>query len=645
MNGQAEQTGRILVIDDNRAIHEDIRKVLSVDDEGDAALDVMEADLFGEALSKRSRRGFEIDSAYQGQEGLQLVARSLREQRPYSVAFVDVRMPPGWDGIETISHLWKEDPDLQMVICTAYSDHSWEDIVKTLGQSDRLLILKKPFDNVELLQTTHALSHKWWLHQQLQQRLRDLESLVEDRTQDLRQANQNLQAEIEERRKAEDELKHLATHDLLTDLPNRLLLHDRLEHVMARARRYRNHVALLLVDLDNFKEVNDTLGHKTGDKLLKVAADRLKRAIRQCDTVARLGGDEFVVVLDDLAEAKMASVAAGRILKAFGESFEVDGQVIRTTASIGICIYPNDCDNVEGLLKGADMAMYRIKQERKNGFCFYSPAMSSRAQEVVELREALHNAVEQEQFEVYYQPLNDIESGDVAGMEALIRWNHPQQGVISPMHFIPAAEDTGLIVPIGRWVLETACRQNMAWQQAGFPPIPIAVNVSERQLSDGALVGTVEEVLQATGLEPRYLELELTESAAMKNPERSLSVLGALYDLGVRIMIDDFGAGYSSLSRLKSLPIHGLKIDRFFVQHVVDDERDAAIVAAVVALARSLRIEMVAEGVETAEQLRFLRSIRKGHSDKPRRDRAQGYLFSRPVPAAQATELLRTRRG
>ena len=362
-------------------------------------------------------------------------------------------------------------------------------------------------------------------------------------------------------------------------------------------------------------------------------------SIREYDTGAQLGGDEFVVMLDDLAEVKNASMEAERIKKAFDDPFEPGERHVRATVSTGICAYPTDCVDIEGPIKGADMAVFRIKQEGRNGNYFNSPSVRFLAHERIELREQLHQAVEQEQFVVYYQPLFNIESGRIAGMEALVRWDHPEHGIIEPTKFIPAAEETGLIVPLGKWVLETACRQNRAWQEAGHPPVPVAVNISERQLAGGSLVDTVKEVLEATGMEPRHLELELTQSATMKNLENSVAVLSALYDMGVRIVIDDFGAGYSSLSRLSALPIHALKIDRLFFQHVVDDERDAAIVAAIFGLAQSLRIEAIAEGGETARQLEFLKTIRTEPLQRLRCEKAQGYLFSKPVPADRATKL------
>jgi len=625
MRQSQQDIQRVLIIDDNQAIHDDIRKILRSDTSASSAmLDGMEAQLFGDITEPETKRVFEIDSAYQGQEGLDKVKEALKTGRPYALAFVDVRMPPGWDGIETISYLWDVEPNLQIVICTAYSDHSWEDIVQRLGQSDRLLILKKPFD---------ALSRKWLLHWQVQQRLADLEVLVRNRTIDLQQANDKLKTEIGERRKAEDELKHLATHDSLTDLPNRILLHDRINQAIARASRFKHSIAVILLDLDHFKEVNDSLGHKSGDFLLRMASKRLLGCIRECDTVARLGGDEFVILLDDLAKPEDAGIIAQRILESFNDPIQIDNHQIPITPSLGISVYPSDCNDVENLLKSADLAMYHVKNTGRNGYHFFSPSMKTQLVEKLELKAQLKIAVEKMQFVMRYQPLFSIKNGKICGMEALMRWNHPDLGLVEPMEFISQAEESGLIIPIGNWALREACTQNKAWQNAGFIAVPIAVNISTRQLHDKGLLSTVESVLQETGLHPQFIELELTESSAMMDINSSHDVLNQLHDLGVRIIIDDFGSGFSSLSRLKSLPINGIKIDHFFIQHVVEDVRDAAIVRAIIALARSLKIEVIAEGIETKEQLAFLKDMRWDDTSELSCDKAQGFLLSKPVSA------------
>jgi diguanylate cyclase (GGDEF)-like protein len=639
--GAAAQRGRhrVLIIDDNPAIHEDIRRILTSASSADD-LDQLSADLFGDALRRVAVLPFEIDSAYQGEEGLALVERAVEEQRPYAVAFVDVRMPPGWDGIQTIGHLWRTDPCLQVVICTAYSDHSWEQIIGQLGQSDNLLILKKPFDNSEVLQVTHALARKWSLHRAVFDKMNDLEQMVNKRTRALELANEQLKLEVAERRRAEEHLKHLATHDSLTNLPNRMLMRDRLSMAIARARRQASAVALLFVDLDHFKEINDKLGHEVGDRLLTEVARRLVGTLRECDTVARMGGDEFVVVLGDLANQTAAACVTKRIAHSLAAPFTVDNHTLNVTASIGIALFPDDCGDVEQLMKCADMAMYEAKERGRNRFCFYGEGSETRTTGRVALGERLERALAHGEFELWYQPLYDLESGKISEVEALLRWRVPEDGVIRPMEFIPAVEQSGLIVPIGAWVLETACRQNRAWQDAGLPRVPVAVNVSPRQLHSPDFVKVVQRSLAASGLEPAFLEIEVTESAAMADAGQARKTLHALHDLGVRIVIDDFGAGYSSLNRLKSLPVHALKIDRFFLQDVADDARDAAIVAAIVSMAHSLGIQVIAEGVETAAQLAFLRSLKQHPPATVRCDKVQGFLFSRPVPADEAAALL-----
>ncbi len=451
-------------------------------------------------------------------------------------------------------------------------------------------------------------------------------------TQDQIVAAMAISRDITERKRTEAHLNHLANHDALTSLPNRTLLYDRLGQALIRIRWRQRLVAVLFVDLDHFKQINDTLGHSTGDLLLKAVSERLSRCVRGGDTVARLGGDEFVIVLDDVADAQDVSPIAQKILGAFVTPIQIDGRELFMTPSIGISVYPNDGEDPETLLKNADIAMYRAKEQGRNTYQHFSPTMNARSFERLALATSLRHALEREQFVVHYQPQVDLATGRITGMEALVRWHHPDWGLVAPGKFIPLAEETGLILPIGEWVLKTACAQNKAWQQAGHPPLRVAVNISARQFKRQDLVATVGRVLAATGLGAQHLELELTEGLIMDNAEYTIATLSELHRMGVWLSIDDFGVGYSSLSYLKRFPVHSLKIDQSFVRDLTTDEGNAAIVRAILTLARSLKLSVVAEAVETIEQLRFLQALSC--------DQVQGYLFSPPVSAQEATELL-----
>lgn len=636
---------RILVVDDNPAIHDDFKKILSPSTGPTPRLDSLERELFGggqvslEPPDPGTSRGFSISSALQGERAVELVAEAVARGSPFNLAFVDVRMPPGMSGIDTIARLWEIDPRLQVVVCSAYSDHTWSDIVRRLGHSDGLLVLRKPFESIEVLQLAHALTRKWSLDQALKQRLDDLELAVRARTSALEETNRALLEQIQQRSRAELDLKHLATHDPLTSVPNRMLLRERMDACLSRARRHDSHVALILLDLDHFKEVNDAYGHAAGDELLRLVAARLRECVRSSDVVARLGGDEFVLLLDDVTEPEEAAIVAQRVLRACSAPFLLSGNEVHTPPSLGIAVFPNDCSNSDDLLKCADLAMYEAKEAGRATFRFYAGAMLASSHEKLKLREELTRALERDQFRLHYQPLVELESGTVTGMEALVRWQHPELGLVSPIKFIPAAERSGLIAKLGTWVLRTACAQLAEWRRTGAE-LSVAVNVSAREVQAPDFVDIVTEALAAAGLAPAQLELELTESVALKDPEKSADVLGRLHRLGVRLAIDDFGSGYSSLMRLRQMPISVLKIDRFFVQDIVSSPRDAAIVAAVVAMAHSLGLKVVAEGVETREQLEALRSLKADLDQKTTCDLIQGYLLSKPLPVTEATALL-----
>ena len=439
-----------------------------------------------------------------------------------------------------------------------------------------------------------------------------------------------------ERKLAEDRIQFMANHDALTGLPNRALLNDRLSQALLHAQRYDRWVTVLFVDLDNFKLVNDSLGHNAGDELLKIIANRMVQRVRTTDTVVRLGGDEFVIVLNDQPKsADVISAEAQKILAAIAEPVRLEGHDLRVTSSLGVATYPRGGTDVDALLANADAAMYRAKEVGRDNFQVYAPEMNAKVHEKLLLQEELRNAVARSEFVLHYQPQVDLRTGRVFAVEALVRWNHPRLGVMPPIAFISKAESSGLIVPIGDWVLREACRQNKAWHDAGLPPIVVGVNVSARQFREKDLVAGVASALKDSGLEAKYLELEVTESLIMHNVDLAVETMKALQGLGVQLSIDDFGTGYSSLSSLKAFPVARLKIDRSFVRDLPHDESGKAVATAVIALGQKLNLRVIAEGVETDEQLAFLRDNNC--------DEMQGYLFSKPVPPAEIEDLIKRR--
>jgi diguanylate cyclase (GGDEF)-like protein/PAS domain S-box-containing protein len=439
--------------------------------------------------------------------------------------------------------------------------------------------------------------------------------------------------DISERKIYEARIEYLADHDALTSLANRNLLADRISQAMAHARRNGLLVALLFLDLDRFKSVNDSFGHSLGDALLIEIAERLKQVVRQGDTVARQGGDEFILLLTDIVKPQDVTVVARKIFQTFSAPIIIRGHELFVTVSIGATLYPTDGEDIQTLLRNADIAMYRAKEENGNAFQFYSRDMSIRALERAELESALRRALERKEFELFYQPKVDAATSRIIGAEALIRWNHPDMGLVSPTRFIPMAEEIGLIVPIGDWVLHTACAQNKAWQDAGLPKISVSINLSARQFNEEGLVESVAHALHSMDLQACHLELELTESMVMNSADHFITKLKDLENLGVQLSIDDFGTGYSSLSYLKRFPLHHLKIDQSFVRDIATDADDAAITSTVISLGHSLNLKVIAEGVETEEQVAFLRDH---HCDE-----MQGYYFSKPLPASEFAHLLR----
>lgn len=437
-------------------------------------------------------------------------------------------------------------------------------------------------------------------------------------------------------RENEKHLEFLAHHDSLTGLPNRLLLNDRLRHAMANASRTRQRIALLFIDLDRFKNINDSLGHELGDELLKEVAKRLHGSLREPDTLARMGGDEFVVILERIKSPQEVSMVARKLLECFTRSFLLDGHEVFTTASIGICLYPDDGTEVKDLMKSADVAMYRAKASGQNNYQFYKSEMNARTHDRLLLENGLRKALDEDQFQLYYQPQLNITTGQLIGMEALLRWQPPGERMVMPGEFIPLCEETGLILPISDWVFRAACLQLRHWQEQGLDPIRLAVNISALQFNQPTFLDTIDCIVAETGVDPAFLELELTESATMDNIEMTVEVLNKLKRRGFNLSIDDFGTGYSSLNYLQRLPINKLKIDRSFLRNVDVDNDNASIATSVIALAHSMRMEVLAEGVETVEQVRFL----VDHGCQL----GQGFLYSRPVTAEQMEKIIRAQK-
>jgi diguanylate cyclase len=654
---------RILIVDDNRSIHEDFGKILGLSRGGRADLDALEAELFGAAEDEPASEGFELDSAYQGDEALEKVKAALECDKPYALLFVDVRMPPGLDGIETTARLLEQDPEVGIVICSAYSDHSWEEMTEAFGTTDRVLILKKPFDTVEVRQLAHALQRRWELARLAALRVEDLTAVIEAQTRELKAANEALKREAALREDAlrrlgesHEQIRALAYQDGLTGLPNRRLLNEHLEKVLARARRKSTEFAVLFIDVDNFKLINDTIGHQAADEVLKKLAASLTELVRSDDVmglyledeidmtatittepidesvISRLGGDEFIVLLPDTRDRFAAGTVARRILKHLEQPFVAQGHEVFVTASIGIATFPEDGLTTEILIRNADTAMYHAKQQGKAAFQYYSAAMNAASVERITLESGLRRALEDDGLELHYQPQVDVRTGRIVGAEALLRWHHAERGFISPSTFIPIAEDSGLILAIGEWVIDTACRQAVEWQRAGLPKLPVAVNVSGVQVRRQDLCGIVRSALAATGLDPQLLRIEITESVIVSVRDRAGELLAQLRDLGVTLALDDFGTGYSSLSYLKSFPINMLKIDRSFVAEMLTDHTTASIIEAIISMARILGLNVLAEGVEDQSQFAFLKQLGC--------DGVQGFYVSRPIPATEFAKLL-----
>lgn len=727
---------RIIIIDDNPEIHHDFIKILT--NSPSSSLNSLKQQIFSQNKDQITLPQFQIDTASQGKEGYERIAEAIKQGKPYALAFVDIRMPPGWDGIETIKHIWELDKTIQIVICTAYSDYSWEETIAQLGKSDNLLILKKPFDFIAVRQLASALTKKWQLFQESKQYTASLEQRIQERTETIQQSLSRLRATLEsstdgilvidnnnnvvdfnkkffsmwgiperlekeksfdlfinyfknellspndfladildlkmdpekiiintikfknerifeyysqpqklddktigrvysfrditERAELENKLKYQANHDSLTKLPNRVLLQEVINRSISECFQTNEMFAILFFDLDRFKLINDSLSHAAGDDLLTTLAKRLESAIRSCDMVARLGGDEFVIVVKNITNEKNVRDIAENLLEVISSPFILDNREITITTSIGVSIFPKDGKTTDILLRNADAAMYLAKKNGANHYQFYSEDLNRESLEFLEKEMQLRQAIARNEFFLLYQPQMDIKQDKLVAVEALVRWQHPEKGLILPIDFIPLAEETGLIIPIGEWVLKTACKQNKDWQDAGLPPIRVAVNITTQQLNQYNLVDFVKKVLNETELEPKYLELELTENSIVSNTS-AINTINTLKELGIHIALDDFGTGYSGLSYLKNLQLDRLKIDRSFVKNIQINRGDEVIIQAIITMAHSLNLEVLAEGVETEAQMDFLKNLKCGE--------IQGYYFNKPLSSSDLEKVLK----
>ncbi|MCE0722269.1 MULTISPECIES: two-component system response regulator [Legionella] len=620
---------KILIIDDNPAIHLDFQKILKMR-ESTSGLNKLNQLVFGDKLEEDLEKsesdeidfpGFQIDCVSQGEEGVQYIQQALEEGAPYALAFVDIRMPPGLDGVETIKRIWALDQEIQIVICTAYSDYTWEETVEELGLSDNLLILKKPFDSISVRQLACSLTKKWRLMQESKNREEILEKTVEERTDSLQ--------------KTLTVLEYQSTHDSLTNLPNRSLLVDRIKQEISRAKRHNSMFAVIFIDLDRFKLINDSFNHESGDMLLKQIAKRLSEVTREEDIIARLSGDEFICisVSAEVHEIEHVAHIAKKILDTINKNLHIGQRDIIISASLGISIYPQDGTTVEELLHNADLAMYRAKALGGNQFQLYTPELQEKCIVRLENESDLRRGLIENEFFLEYQPQYDNKSQKLIGVEALIRWRHPKKGIVLPMDFIPVAEETGLIVPIGEWVIKTACSQNKAWQDKGIKPFPISVNIATKQFIQPNFVTMIKDILKTSKLDPKYLKVEVTENVII-NAANVIESIHELKKLGVSIVLDDFGVGNSGFNYLNKLPIDQLKIDQSFIKNINFNRSDEVILQAIIDMADKLHLDVVVEGVETSSQVKYLES----HNCH----KFQGFYFNKPMSAEQLEHYLKT---
>jgi diguanylate cyclase (GGDEF)-like protein len=604
---------RVLIADDEAEVRDAYRQILFEADMSSetAVFHNLRERLFSKSMPDPMARPASADTTFAPVfcEGAEAAVAAVRDalgvDDPFAVVFLDMRMPPGPDGVWAAARIRELDPAVEIVLCTAYSDIDPRDIGGMVPPEEKLSYLQKPFHPHEIRQMTISLASKW---------------------------------------RSEHRIVKLAYFDALTGLPNREQLRNRLNSTLSSAKQHQRMLAVLYLDLDNFKRVNDTLGHAVGDELLCLVAARLRSSLRADDTVddlpssrsshiARLGGDEFIVILPNIRSADDAAAVAARLIAELQEPMRLALHTLVVTPSVGVAMYPADGVEADTLLRNADLAMYFAKRKGPGMFAFFDASMNDAALHRFTLEAKLRGALERGEFTLHYQPQFDVRSGGISGMEALLRWTNEELGVIPPAEFIPVAEETGLILSIGEWVLRTACSQAKTWIDEGLPVVRMAVNVSGQQFVLKDFPQLVAGIIRETGIDASMLELEITESVVMKDEAWAEQALAQLKELGVMLAIDDFGTGYSSFGRLRHFAVDRLKIDRSFMTSLIDSGDDRAIAAAIIAMSRSMRINVTAEGVESFPQLLFLQE----HDCHE----AQGFLFSRALPAADAHKLLR----
>ncbi len=615
---------RILIVDDNDDIHGDFRKILvgAAKRENRKTLNAIEDQLFGDDPVEdpepseipngppQSENGidapYELDSAYQGVEAIEMVRRAYEEERPYAVVFMDVRMPPGIDGIETISRIWREFTDVEMVICTAYSDYSFEQIIDKLGQTDRLLFLTKPFDSIAVKQMALSLTRKWTLHEEARQQV------------------ERLKREIAQRRQSEEQLHFTIHHDALTGLANRSRLQSELAEAIERAKRDNTRFALLFIDLDQFNEVIDTLGYQNGERLTRQIAARLRESFESRGTLFCQSDDEFALLLPEIASTGVTAETARQIHQAFEPHFDLDGLNIEVKPNVGIVIYPDHGSNIDMLLRHADIALIHGRKAEQ-GFKFFHPDMNRYSHERLMLLSDLRAAIGRDELMLYFQPEVDLELQKIVGVEALMRWPHPQHGWIAPGEFIPLAERCGLIRHLTGWALREASRQWRRWRDLGCD-LTIALDITALDLQNPNLASMVEDTLTANDMPFDRLRFEISEKAVMEDPEQAIHSLKTLTDMGVSAAIDGFGRGYSSLAYLKTLPVSQIKVDATFTS-VLEDANEIAIVRSMIALIHNLGRQALAEGAASQRCYQKLRELGC--------DRLQGSVINSPAPAGE----------
>jgi diguanylate cyclase (GGDEF)-like protein len=622
MSASALLPRRVLVVDDQPEIHADFRKILCPAEPPDSLRRAKER-LFGQAApgSPGEALRFDVRCAHQGQEGVREVARAREMREPLHVAFVDMRMPPGWDGLTTIRALWDADPNVQVVLCTAYSDESLDRVTTALGNADKLLVLKKPFEPIEVLQLATALSEKWQAERDAELQLGELERLVQERT-----------AAIE----------HAALHDRLTELPNRALLLDRLASAIDLTRRdAHRRFALLFLDIDGFKGVNDSLGHAEGDRLLVRVAERIRHCLRASDVVspgslpARLGGDEFLVLIEGLTRASDVARVAERLLAALAEPHRIGAHQVSVSASIGIATSDRAYASPSDMLRDADIAMYRAKSAGGARYVLFDEAMHREVSVRLALEAAVRKAVADEALDLHYQPIVRLAGGRIEGFEALVRWKPAGGERVSPGELIGVAEETGLIQQLGLQLLRRGCDQLARWH-AELPDardLRLSVNLSRRQLLDSEFGARVAELIRASGVDATRLGLEITETSVLHDLEGAIAVLRQLRGLGAMVLLDDFGSGYSAIAHLHRMPLSAMKIDRLLLTQAHEEARHAVTLRAMVSIAKAFGLATVAEGIETRSQLALAESLEI--------DFGQGFLYSPAVPAEEAAEMIR----